>query len=118
MVHSLLSVGACLAMAGCSAKEPPQTITGDAGRGAVLIAHYGCGSCHVIPQIEDAHGTVGPPLAGFRDRVYVAGTLVNDEDDLARWIREPNAVNPGTAMPEMGLNESEARDVVAYLYTH
>src|SRR5678810_1226335 len=35
---------------------------GDAGRGKTAIAVYGCGSCHTIPGIRTAKGTVGPPL--------------------------------------------------------
>jgi cytochrome c len=116
--YQSLAVGIILAFAGCSERAAPKPFTGDAGRGAALIREYGCGSCHVIPQIENAHGKVGPPLGGYRDRAYVAGTLVNDENSLARWIREPSVVNPGTAMPAVGLSEAEARDVVAYLYTH
>ena len=109
-----------LALLGCSRDDSPTTTAGvgDARRGATLIAEYGCGSCHVIPGIENAHAVTGPPLDGFRDRVYVAGLLVNDVDDLARWIRRPSSVNPGNAMPDVGLSEAEARDVVAYLYAH
>ena len=92
------------------AQDPP-------GRGADLISSHGCGSCHVIPGIRDADGTVGPPLTDFSDRGYIAGELPNNGDNLIRWIMDPRDVEPGTAMPDLGLTESQARDVAAYLFT-
>ena len=50
-------------------------------------------------------------------RVYVAGRLANTPDNLIRWIRDPRAVEPHTAMPAVGLDEAGARDIAAYLYT-
>jgi cytochrome c1 len=36
---------------------------------------------------------------------------------MARWIRDPQGVVPGNAMPDAGLSEQEARDMAAYLAT-
>jgi cytochrome c len=47
----------------------------------------------------------------------IAGELPNSPDNLVRWIKDPKAVEPGTAMPDLGLTDDEARDVAAYLYT-
>jgi cytochrome c1 len=62
-------------------------------------------------------GLVGPPLAGFAGRAYIAGRLPNRPDELVAWIRNPTLVDPETAMPDMGLSEEEAKHVAAYLYT-
>ena len=35
---------------------------------------------------------------------------------MERWIRNPEAVKPGTAMPNAQVTEADARDMVAYLY--
>jgi cytochrome c1 len=35
---------------------------------------------------------------------------------MIRWIRQPREVRPGTAMPDVGLTDQEARDIAAYLY--
>ena len=43
--------------------------------------------------------------------------LRNTPANLVRWIREPQAVVPGNAMPDMGVSEADARDIAAYLYT-
>jgi cytochrome c len=114
---------ACAALAMMSAcTESPaairQTVAGgDARRGTRLIAHYGCGSCHVIPGVPGAQGGVGPPLTRFAERTYIAGALRNEPVALVRWIRFPQHVEPGTAMPDLGVTEQHARDIAAYLYT-
>jgi cytochrome c len=90
---------------------------GDPERGAAVIRQADCGSCHTIPGIKAAEGVVGPPLYFFSRRTYIAGELPNTPANLARWIVDPQSVEPGTAMPPLGLNEQQARDVAAYLYT-
>lgn len=90
---------------------------GDASRGRQVIQQYGCGSCHEIPGVVGAHGLVGPPLLWFARRSYVAGELPNTADNLELWIRSPQKIHPRTAMPALGLDDQQARDVVAYLYT-
>lgn len=92
-------------------------IGGDAHRGAELIHHFGCGGCHVVPGVDGAHGDVGPPLTRFGQRIYIAGKLRNTPTNLTRWLRDPQGVLPGNAMPDMGVSESQARDMAAYLYT-
>ncbi len=90
---------------------------GDPSRGHAVIQQYGCGACHEIPGVAGAHGLVGPPLLWFARRSYVAGELPNTADNLALWIRTPERIHPRTAMPAVGLDEQQTRDVVAYLYT-
>ena len=41
----------------------------------------------------------------------------NDPHHLVRWVMTPQEMKPGTAMPDLGLSEQQARDVAAYLYT-
>ncbi len=90
---------------------------GSAKRGVQRIAQLGCAACHTIPGVKNAHGNVGPPLTRFGERTYIAGMLRNTPPNLIRWIREPQAVIPGNAMPNMGVSEVDARDIAAYLYT-
>jgi len=90
---------------------------GDPERGAQLVRSFGCGSCHTIPGIRGARGLVGPPLFFFSRRTYIAGQLPNTPDNLVRWIQDPQAIEPGTAMPTLGASEQQARDMAAYLYT-
>ena len=58
---------------------------------------------------------VGPPLAGMASRALIAGKLANTPEHLVRWIRDPQRVDPETAMPTLGVDERDARDIAAYL---
>jgi cytochrome c oxidase assembly factor CtaG/cytochrome c2 len=115
---SLLLVA--LASSGCqdNAAASPWKISGaQPARGPALIRHYGCGACHTVPGVAQADGTVGPPLTQFGRRAYIAGTLQNNPDNLILWLRDPQQVAPGNAMPNTGLTQRDARDIAAYLYT-
>lgn len=115
------AMSSLLLAAGCRGgrETPPAEIVpgGSPSAGARLIASYRCGACHTIPGISGADGLVGPPLTLFARRTYVGGELPNTPSNLIRWIRDPPAVEPNTAMPALGLSEQQARDVAAYLYT-
>ena len=89
----------------------------DVDRGRVAIRKYGCGSCHMIPGIGGADKLVGPPLGGIASRVYIGGVLANEPDNMIKWIENPPAVDPKTAMPNVGVTPRDARDIAAYLYT-
>jgi cytochrome c2 len=116
-VGGLLALLAMTAVQGCHRDSATLVTGGDPNRGAELIRHYGCGSCHTIPGIRRADGNVGPPLQQLRKRVYIAGVIANTPDNLMRWIQHPQAVAPRTAMPEMGVTPEQARDIAAYLYS-
>ncbi len=110
-VACLLGLG--LATAGCEGAKGSGL--GDADRGAFVIGQAQCGSCHVIPGIPQADGLSGPPLKGFARRTMIAGVLPNTPDNLVAWLRSPQSLVPGNAMPDMALSELQARDAAAYL---
>jgi cytochrome c1 len=87
--------------------------------GAQIIATKQCVSCHTIPGVPNATGTVGPNLAGVASRSKIAGGAVNNTgpDDLRKWISDPAALKPGTAMPKVPLTDNELTAIVAFLET-
>lgn len=105
------------AVAGCGGASAPAPSGADAGRGRAELVEFGCGTCHAIPGVTGADGRVGPSLAGFAERSEIAGRVANTPDALVRWIVDPQRVEPGTAMPDMGVPELVARDMAAYLAT-
>jgi putative membrane protein len=115
----VLLAGAAVTACGAIPHESSarQLTGGDPSRGRARIRHYGCDSCHTIPGIPTADATVGPPLTAVARRVYLAGRLENTPENMMRWVRTPHRYAPDTAMPEMGVTESDSRDIVAYLYT-
>ena len=97
-------------------------------QGVQVILQRGCGSCHSIPNIPGASGTIGPNLGPHDDvpalskrpliATYPNGTVPNNSvDELAKWIADPPSLKPGTAMPKLGLSPDEAAAAAAYLYT-
>jgi len=100
-------------------EEMARALTGGNPQNAPsLLRRYGCAGCHTIPSLHGADGKVGPPLADLRSRVFIAGHLPNTGDNLIRFVASPQSTVPGTAMPDTGLNETQAHDVAAYLYAH
>ncbi|MBC6982559.1 cytochrome c family protein [Caulobacter sp. 17J80-11] len=128
LLWSLTAAAALLVAAGAGVWEQTQRqhrsqvqaarlTGGDPEAGQAAIGRYGCGACHQIPGVPGAAGQVGPPLTGVSTRAYLAGRLDATPANLIRWIRDPQGVEPGTVMPDMGLSDAEARDIAAYLYT-
>ncbi|HWG76583.1 MAG TPA: cytochrome c oxidase assembly protein [Steroidobacteraceae bacterium] len=116
----LLSLSGCgSSQAAANAANDPVAASdiGNPQRGADLIRAAGCGACHVVPGINDASGLVGPPLTQMARRIYIAGLLRNTPENMIEWLRSPQSVLPGNAMPDSGLSDDQARDITAYLYT-
>lgn len=119
LTKGLLCVICGLWLTGCqdywaeSAEPPP----GNAQTGAELISTHGCGSCHVIPGIIGADGLTGPSLAQISLRGYLGGVLPYSHENMVRWLLDPQAVDPRSAMPDVGLTRNEAMDITAYLDT-
>jgi cytochrome c1 len=86
-------------------------------QGVQALEEYGCIACHTIPGVKQANGVVGPPLNFWASRSYIAGSLLNNSDNLVRWLMDPQAIEPGTVMPATGLGENDAHDIGEYLYT-
>jgi mono/diheme cytochrome c family protein len=91
--------------------------TGTAARGKALVDELGCGSCHVVPGVRNARGKVGPSLERWAERHFIAGSLLNQPTNLTAWIMDPHSIEPGTAMPAVGVTPEQAWDIAAYLYT-
>jgi cytochrome c len=90
---------------------------GDPKQGKSAFRRFNCGGCHAIRDVDGADGRAGPALDKIAGRAFVAGDQPNDPAHLTAWIQHPQAVRPGTGMPELGLGEQDARDIAAYLYT-
>ncbi len=111
-------LSAAAALGACNSAEKPATSTvGNAKLGKQAIEKYGCGACHTIPGVKEADALVGPPLTHFAERSFIAGQLANTEENLARWIRNPQEVEPGTAMPNLGVSAEDAENIAAYIST-
>ena len=121
--RTFILIFAAIALLGCNdrrseAERHAAMLTGgDAHKGKAAIQTYGCASCHTIPGIHGADSLVGPPLTAISQRTYIAGVIKNSPENLVHWILDPPAIDPKTAMPNVHLSESDARDIASYLYT-
>jgi cytochrome c len=105
----------CVAL--CTHAEAASATNGDPARGKDAIGRYGCVACHTIPGIPNPGSGLAPPLAHMAGRSYIGGVLPNTPADMERWLRNPPAVDPRTAMPNMNISAEDAKDIAAYLYT-
>lgn len=108
----------CVMLGGCQKNDQIIVMPGaSVDRGRVALHDLGCGACHTIDGVEGARGLVGPPLTGVASRSILAGELPNTPANMVHWIRDPQSVEPGTAMPNLQVSDQMARDMAAYLYT-
>ncbi|TGL62936.1 cytochrome c [Leptospira ognonensis] len=63
-----------------------------------------CTACHAV---GGSGGVVGPALDHVGNKFDVAY--------LNRWLIDPQAVKPGTAMPKLPLSDTERKDIITYL---
>lgn len=89
---------------------------GDPARGREAVRRYGCLSCHTVPGLP-GDANVGPPLDRVGSRVYLGGVLVNTPGNMQKWLKDPDGVDPKTAMPNIGATDDDIRDIACYLYT-
>lgn len=94
-------------------QEKPGAIAFEEGREA--ITRYGCGACHEIPGVRGADGKVASPLISFSKRAFIAGQRSNNRENLVRWLTNPQQVEPGTAMPNLGVTDQDAEHIATYL---
>lgn len=83
--------------------------------GSQAFQRSGCIACHKI-RGTTAQGVLGPDLThvGSRRRI-AAGILDNTPENLARWIRDPQAIKPGALMVVPELDDDTIQQLVAYL---
>jgi cytochrome c2 len=106
-----------LLLSACGLRRNGVATVGNPAKGAEELIRLGCGSCHTIPGIVGAHGKVGPSLERIASQSYIAGQLSNQPPNLEHWIQHPHAVHPDSLMPELGVTDTQSRDIAAYLYS-
>lgn len=91
-------------------QTPVPPPTGLAAQGAQLYQAQACDSCHG----KDA----GPDLSHLMLRHIIGGgVLTNTPENLQRWLADPQAVKPGTKMPNYHFTPSQLQALTAYLET-
>jgi len=91
-------------LGGTSSGETGWDKPGSTGRGETLYGEVGCIACH---------GTV----SGAGDPPWALGSLRGKwtHATLAKFLHDPASLRPHGRMPGMDLDESESRDIAAYM---
>ncbi|HZZ92957.1 MAG TPA: cytochrome c oxidase subunit II [Usitatibacter sp.] len=98
-------------------KPAPEPTDAKARRGHDLFMSGTCMMCHPISGTT-ANARKAPDLTHIASRpTLAAGTLPNDPQGLAAWIRDPQKLKPGAQMPAHHVPDDELDALVAYLET-
>jgi cytochrome c oxidase subunit 2 len=121
-VGSPLINNGVVAAAPVDSTVPPAPVDPVMEKGKELFISGGCIGCHAMVGQPTA-GVVnltGPNLSHFGSRTHIAaGILKNTDENLARWLRNPQEVKAGTLMKlPRQLTEDEVTALVAYLRAH
>jgi cytochrome c oxidase subunit II len=85
--------------------------------GRRIFESTACINCHTVRGTA-ADGRFGPDLTHLMERdTIAAGVAANTYDNLRLWLRNPDAIKPGSLMPAMQLSDHELDAVTAYLET-
>jgi cytochrome c oxidase subunit II len=86
-------------------------------RGQRIFESTACVNCHTISGTA-ATGKFGPDLTHLMSRETIgAGAAANTHEMLRLWIKNPDALKPGSKMPAMGLRDQDLDGITAYLET-
>ena len=94
------------------AKKPKDSL---AVTGAAIFQRSSCAGCHRI-QGTLANANVGPDLTHLASRdLLLTGLMNNNQENLFKWVSQPQQVKPGAHMPDFKLNEDTVKAIVHYL---
>ena len=102
-----------------AAAAPPAPVDPAYAAGEKLFLAKGCVGCHSLNAVGAPKGMIGPNLANVGARSFIgAGSFKNTDENLARWIQNPQLMKKGVLMPNLGVTPDEAKSLVAYLRAH
>jgi len=98
-------------------QRQPAFVSDVVSEGRRVFETTACINCHAVAGTV-ANGRFGPDLTHLMTRdTIAAGAAPNTPDNLRRWIRNPEAIKPGSLMPAMELNDQELDALTGYLET-
>jgi cytochrome c oxidase subunit 2 len=100
-----------------NAQKQPAHEDAGAAAGRRVFETTACINCHAVAGTP-ANGRFGPDLTHLMGRVTLAsGAADNTRENLRLWIKDPDALKPGSMMPAMRLSDSDLDALVSYLET-
>ncbi len=74
----------------------------------LFYSKYGCQACHIVNAQQDK-GYIGPVLTQVGSRLTAAW--------IYQWLKNPQALRPGTTEPNQNMSDDDARALTAFLIT-
>jgi cytochrome c2 len=121
VVALALSLGGAVALA-----QPGAPAPGSVSRGKEVYEAQ-CALCHGLGEGEagqgpDLNGVLGRPFAGAKDYPYTDGLQAKGDvswtaQSLDAFLKDPQAVAPGTSMPIAVGDAADRADLIAFLAT-
>lgn len=94
-------------------KKAKPALTADAKQGEKVFKQS-CQGCHAVTPT--GKGAKGPNLTTFGERTRVAGVLDHNEENLKKWIKDPESVKPGNKMTgQYKVSDSDIDALAKYL---
>src|SRR6266478_1130943 len=98
-------------------QRQPASVSSVVCEGRRVFETTACINCHAVAGTA-ANGRFGPDLTHLMARETIAaGAAPNTRENLRLWIKNPEAIKPGSRMPAMELNDQELDALTGYLET-
>lgn len=98
-------------------KEPEKAETAQAQAGQEVF-NNSCIGCHAVTPANSTpeQARMGPNLTDFGNRSRVAGILEHNEENIKKWLKDPESIKPGNKMTgKYNLSDEEIDAVTQYL---
>jgi len=81
-------------------KNAKPVVTDSVAKEGEAIFNKSCIGCHAVSPVDKRpeQARTAPNLANFGDRTRIAGILEHNEENLKKWLKDPNSVKPGNKM--------------------
>lgn len=97
------------------AQRQPAIEDESARSGRRIFETTACINCHTVRGTA-ANGRFGPDLTHLMSRATIAaGAAENTPENLRLWLKDPEAIKPGSLMPAMKLSDGELDALVRYM---
>jgi cytochrome c oxidase subunit II len=97
------------------AQQAPAIEDESAIPGRQIFEKTACINCHSVRGTV-ANGRFGPDLTHLMSRATIAsGAAENTPENLRQWLKDPDAIKPGSLMPAMKLSDGELDALVRYM---
>ena len=97
------------------AQRRPAALDAGAVEGRRIFESTACINCHAVNGTV-ANGRFGPDLTHLMSRTTIAaGAAANTAENLRLWLKNPDAIKPGSLMPAMNMTDAELDALVGYM---